>query len=382
MQVLFEIFLQFLILGATSFGGPNAHIAIFKKRFVDDLKWLNEEDFAKLLALSQFLPGPTSSQIGFAIGLEKGGKIGAFLAFIAFTLPSFLLMFFAAIYAFANFSNPTMAAILGGLKLFAIFAISDAAYSMYKNFCKETISRTIFALSFIFLIFYSDSLSQILVILGAFLFGYFYKNETKQNQEISYQKINLSYFLLFLALLLASFLVGNSQNILGMFFEFFKIGSLVFGGGHVVLPLIAQNLQIEHEIFLSGYSLAQSMPGPMFSIASFIGAAKFEQYPLLASLAATFGVFMPGFLLILAFYKSYQYYATKPKIASAISAINASVVAILAVTLANPMVFGVIQDWLDLAFLAIVFILNLKHKVGIITLIFAFCIFSVLNNLL
>lgn len=173
-----SIFWHFFILGLFSFGGPIAHIGYFRKKFVEELKWLSDEEFSKIVALSQFLPGPSSSQVGFTIGLKKGGIIGGILAFIAFTTPSFILLYLAATFQNIYENNSVIYALMSGLKLFAVVIVADATFSMFKALCKTTLSKIIFIFATLFLIFYQSFFSQILVLvisgLVALLFFSFY----------------------------------------------------------------------------------------------------------------------------------------------------------------------------------------------------------------
>ena len=169
-----SIFWHFFILGLFSFGGPIAHIGYFRKKFVEELKWLNDEEFSKIVALSQFLPGPSSSQVGFTIGLKKGGIIGAILAFIAFTTPSFLLLYLAATFQNIYENSTIIYALMSGLKLFAVIIVADATYSMFKTLCKTNLSKIIFVFATLFLIFYQSFFAQIMVLVASGLFAFLF----------------------------------------------------------------------------------------------------------------------------------------------------------------------------------------------------------------
>ena len=285
-----SIFWHFFILGLFSFGGPIAHIGYFRKKFVEELKWLNDEEFSKIVALSQFLPGPSSSQVGFTIGLKKGGIIGAILAFIAFTTPSFLLLYLAATFQNIYENSSVIYALMGGLKLFAVVIVADATFSMFNSLCKTTLSKIIFVFATLFLIFNQSFFAQILVLVVSGLVALFFikeKNETK----ITYQKPYILPLFIFLILLILLPFFANQDKLLSLFNSFYQVGSLVFGGGHVVLPLIKSNINIDENSFLVAYSLAQAVPGPMFTIASYIGVVAFEESPFLGAVVATFAIF-------------------------------------------------------------------------------------------
>ena len=235
MMINISIFWHFFILGLFSFGGPIAHIGYFRKKFVEELKWLNDEEFSKIVALSQFLPGPSSSQVGFTIGLKKGGIIGAIFAFIAFTFQSFLLLYLAATFQNIYENSTIIYALMSGLKLFAVISVADATYSMFKTLCITTTSKIIFVFATLFLIFYQSFFAQIMVLVASGLFAFLFIKE-KDSNKIKYEKpYILPLFIFFLLLIFLPFF-ANQDKLLSLFNSFYQVGSLVFGGGHVVLP--------------------------------------------------------------------------------------------------------------------------------------------------
>ncbi len=273
MSNLIDIFYRFLLLGLVSFGGPIAHIAYFKKTFVDKLKWLDDESYTKIVALSQFLPGPSSSQVGFTIGLRRGGIWGAILAFIAFTLPSFIFLYLIWYFGILQNDSIYVNSIIYALKLFAVVVVLDATLSIFKSFCKDKITVAIFFLASILLIFFSSVFNQIFVLFLCAIFGFlFIKSEIKTKEKIV--SPNFLILSIFLALLFLAFSYEFKNELLNLFFDFYKSGSLVFGGGHVVLPLLQESLgeKIINDTFLVAYSLAQTVSGPMFTIATYLGA--------------------------------------------------------------------------------------------------------------
>jgi chromate transporter len=269
MKNYLDIFWQFLILGFTSFGGPIAHLGYFRKTFVEKLKWLDDVSYARIVALSQFLPGPSSSQVGFSIGLRKGGLIGGLVAFISFTLPSFLTLYFLATLNITNIKNEIVFGIISGLKLFAVIIVMDALFSMFKSFCTTKLTIFIFILSSLVLLVSQNFILQILVIIFAGIIGAIFSKSNIQNEPIEYKKPNIAIFGLFILILIFSFLFNSTNQLINLFNSFYQVGSLVFGGGHVILPLIAQNKLIDENSFLLGYAFAQAVPGPMFTIASY-----------------------------------------------------------------------------------------------------------------
>ena len=370
-----EIFYRFLLLGFVSFGGPVAHIAYFRKAFVDKLKWLDDESYSKIVALSQFLPGPSSSQVGFTIGLKRGGVLGAILAFIGFTLPSFLMLYFLYIYGIFQSENEYIKAVIYALKLFAVVVVLDAILGMFKTFCKDRITIFIFAFSSILLVFFSSFFNQIVVLILSGIIGFmFIKSESKISQKIKLP--NLYILFLFLALLFLAFAFEYKNELLNLFFDFYKSGSLVFGGGHVVLPLLQENLEtkVSNDSFLIAYSLAQTVPGPMFTIATYLGADILKESPILGAVTATIGIFLGGFLLILCFYKSFESFSKNEKLSRIIKAINASVVALLFATLINTIIPNSVYNLFDgiLVLIGFVLIRFLKLNIFYIILIFNF----------
>ncbi len=378
MKNYFEIFWQFLLLGLTSFGGPMAHIGYFRKTFVEKLHWLDDEAYAKIVALSQFLPGPSSSQVGFSIGLKKGGFIGGVLASIAFTAPSFFLLYFLAILNINSIENEIIFGIISGLKLFAVVVVADATLSMFKNFCKTKVTIFIFILSAFILLFYQNFLLQIVVIVFAGVIGAtFIKVESKEQIQ-NYEKPNSIILFLFFTILAFTILANSHNQLINFFNSFYQIGSLVFGGGHVILPLIAENSSVDENSFLVGYALAQAVPGPMFAIASYLGAVSFDTTPLLGAFVATLGIFLPGFLLIMAFEKSFESYSKKTHIATALIGINASVVAMLFAALCNPIIPSAITSIWDLIFVLAGLVIMKKYKIHIFYFICFYCLLGVI----
>lgn len=383
MLNLIDIFYRFLILGLFSFGGPIAHIAYFKKTFVDRLKWLDDESYTKIVALSQFLPGPSSSQVGFTIGLKRGGIVGAILAFIAFTLPSFIFLYLIWYFGALQNDSAYVNSIIYALKLFAVVIVLDATISMFKSFCKDKITISIFFFASILLIFFSSFFNQIFILVLCAVFGFlFIKSEDKTNEKITLP--NLFILFIFLALLFLAFTFQFKNELINLFFNFYKSGSLVFGGGHVVLPILQESLgeKVINDTFLIAYSLAQTVSGPMFTIATYLGADIIKQSPLLGAIIATFGIFLGGFLLILTFYKSYESFSQNEKLSRVIKAINAAVVALLFATLINTIIPSAIYSLFDILVVICGFVLIRYLKVNIFYIIFVFVAIFLIKDFL
>lgn len=374
MYKIFEIFYRFLLLGCISFGGPIAHIAYFKSTFVDKLKWLDEQSYTKIVALSQFLPGPSSSQVGFTIGLKQGGLIGAIFAFIGFTLPSFFILYFLSISQIFQTQNVYIIALIMALKLIAIVVVLDAIYSMFNSFCKDKVSIFIFILSVFILLFISGAFTQILTLVIAGILGFiFAKNSDKvQKQKIKYP--NIFFLILFFILLFILPFASSRHELIDLFTKFYEAGSLVFGGGHVVLPLLQEKVvnEVSTDTFLLAYSLAQMVPGPMFTIATYLGAEIYLSNALLGAFIATLAIFLPGFLLILAFYKSFETISSKRNIKNILSGVNASVVGLLLATMISTLLPSAVDNIFDVILVIIGFCLQRFMKINLLYIIVLF----------
>jgi len=373
---VFEIFYRFLILGFISFGGPIAHLGYFKKTFVDKLKWLDDVRYSKMIALSQFLPGPSSSQVGFSIGLYKGGLFGAISAFIAFTLPSFIALYLLVKYGISSTDNALIVKVIASLKLFAVVIVVDAIFSMYKSFCNSKFTIGIFIVSTIFLIVFNSIFSQIIVLVFSAVLGILFidnKTDTKDQKSKKTKKIPL---VLFFLLLFVLPIISFYSKELEVFKAFYEAGSLVFGGGHVVLPLLENSIgdMVSKDSFILGYSLAQAVPGPMFTIASYLGADIFISSPLKGALIATIAIFLPGFLLILAFYDSFESYTKKANIINAVTAVNAAVVGLLSAVLFSTIIPSAIVSLFDSLIVLIGIFIIRKFKIPILYMILFFII--------
>jgi len=335
--MLVAIFRQFFLLGCMSFGGPAAHLGYFKRHFVDTLNWLSDTRYAQLISLSQALPGPGSSQVGFAIGVERAGVIGGITAFIAFTLPSFLIMLLLAVSA--HQFDAVYFAIIAGLKLFAVVIVADATLTMAKSFCTSAALKHIAVMSTLALLLFPLLGTQIAILVSAAAIGAIWpllqlntQTEPKADTKSAFRWLPLGLFVLLLAI---SFIPLGDD--LALFAPFYQAGAMVFGGGHVVLPVLQAGVPaLSNDQFLSAYASAQAIPGPMFTIATYLGAQLTSEQPLIGAIAATLLIFTPGFLLMLAFQKSWLNLASKPRFASSIAALNAAVVGFLAAALYSP----------------------------------------------
>ena len=366
--------MQFLWLGCISFGGPAAHIGYFQRTFVERLGWLTQAEFAQLLALCQLLPGPASSQLGFAIGRQRAGLGGALAAFAGFTLPSFLLLLAAAIGLGQLGNNIWLDAALHGLKLLALVVVADAVLTMSRQFCKTTRNQGIMVATAAALWWQPGLLTQLVMLAGAALLcARVGAPQTPGPQPSPAQSMPvhqphwptlLLFALLFVGLPLLGGPVGQ------LIADFYRAGSLVFGGGHVVLPLLAESVghSLNQQQFLTGYSLAQLVPGPMFTLATYLGAQLLPASPMGGALLATLALFLPGFLLLWAMGPCWQSWLARPRLAGAVAGINAAVVGLLLAALYQPVWQSAVLAPTDLALAAIGFYLLRVLKLPILAL--------------
>ncbi|MGL6625658.1 chromate efflux transporter [Aeromonas jandaei] len=349
-----EVFWRFLWLGCVSFGGPAAHIGYFQRTFVQRLGWLEQSEFARLLALCQLLPGPASSQLGFAIGRHRAGLGGALAAFVGFTLPSFILLLAAALGVALVGSNLWLASALHGLKLLALIVVADAVLAMSRQFCSNRLAQGIMVATAAALWWLPGLLTQLgMLALAALLSARFQRVEGAQGVSeprfATTSQPNWLLLLLFAALFVGLPLLGGPLGQLVA--DFYRAGALVFGGGHVVLPLLAESVghTLSEQQFLTGYSLAQLVPGPMFTLATYLGAQLLPGTPLLGALAATLALFAPGFLLLWAVGPCWQQWLARPRLAGAVAGINAAVVGLLLAALYQPVWQSAVLAPTDLA---------------------------------
>ncbi|WP_429057508.1 chromate efflux transporter [Aeromonas jandaei] len=357
-----EVFWRFLWLGCVSFGGPAAHIGYFQRTFVQRLGWLEQGEFARQLALCQLLPGPASSQLGFAIGRHRAGLGGALAAFVGFTLPSFILLLTAALGVALVGSNLWLASALHGLKLLALIVVADAVLAMSRQFCSNRLAQGIMVATAAALWWQPGLLTQLgMLALAALLSARFQRGEGRQgageSRSATTSQPNWLLLLLFAALFVGLPLLGGPLGQLVA--DFYRAGALVFGGGHVVLPLLAESVghTLSEQQFLTGYSLAQLVPGPMFTLATYLGAQLLPGTPLLGALSATLALFAPGFLLLWAVGPCWQQWLARPRLAGAVAGINAAVVGLLLAALYQPVWQSAVLAPTDLALAVIGFYL-------------------------
>ncbi|MGZ5927995.1 MAG: chromate efflux transporter [Rhizomicrobium sp.] len=354
----FDVFRIFLRLGLTSFGGPIAHLGYFRRKFVTQLSWLDEAAYADLVGLCQFLPGPASSQVGFALGVSRAGWRGGIAAWLGFTLPSALLLFlFARLQT--SLQGPGAAAALHGLKLVAVAVVAQAVWSMAKALTPDFQRFLIAAVAATLVSVVGGSLGQVgAILLGAVLGLVLCHTQPPTKLEDGAIKpgrvvglVCLAIFFLFLILLPAAAALW-SNHALAVFSAFYRSGALVFGGGHVVLPLLRDAVVkpgwISESSFLTGYGAAQAVPGPLFTVSAYLGAAL-EKPPngLLGALLALIAIFLPGMLILFGALPFWHSLRSQPSAQTALRGINAAVVGILAAALYDPLWRTSVVDWRD-----------------------------------
>ncbi len=380
---MLTIFRTFFALGWVSFGGPAAHIGYFRHTFVEKLRWVSEQEYAQFVALSQFLPGPGSSQVGFAIGYHRGGLAGAWAAFLGFTLPSVLIMLLLAGLSSHLLDTPLFEQVIHGLKLLAIIVVADACLTMYRNFCQQRLTEGLCVLTAVAITLAPGLITQFAVLLIAAFVG---QARLAPQQSFSTTSFSPSWLslLLFASLLLGLPLLAASSPLVELFGHFFQAGSLVFGGGHVVLPLLQNALgdSLSTDQFLTGYAAAQAVPGPMFTLATYLGYVLTPEMPVVGALIATLAVFLPGFLLLLGVLKNWSALAQRPKVAGAMQGVNACVVGLLLAALYQPVWSSTVHAPLDWAALLIGFFLFKVLRLPLIGMVGSALLFGVLSGLI
>lgn len=380
-----KVFWVFLKLGLSSFGGPIAHLGYFRAELVERRRWLGEEQFGQLLAICQFLPGPASSQLGFSLGLLRAGWLGALAAFVAFTLPSALALVVLAT-VLPRLSGPVGLAEIHGLKLVACAVVADAVLGMARKLCPDAARRTMAILAAATLLLVGAAWVQLVVVgLAAMAGTVLLSNSTPRDAvaiPVPYGSRTGGLLLLaFAALLIGLPLVATANDRLPAVAEaFYRAGALVFGGGHVVLPLLEESVVatgwVTPEQFLAGYGAAQAMPGPMFAFSAYLGAVMAAgSNPIVTAAVALGFLFLPGFLLVAGLLPFWQAVSHSAVVAKAIAGVNAAVVGLLGAALYNPVLISGIQGAGDLAIALVAFGLLAVWRVSPLIVV-AWCLFA------
>ncbi len=382
-----EVFATFLRLGLTCFGGPIAHLGYFRREFVERRRWLDEETFIDLVGLCQFLPGPASSQVGFSIGLLRAGWLGGLAAWCGFTLPSVLLLLaFAAIAP--SLGGPIGGGLIHGLKLVAVAVVAQAVWDMARRLCSDK-RRVAIALIAVALLGSLTTLYAQLIVIGIGAVLGLILCRTASSDAVRLPQINHDFrvsrrvgaiaLLLFCVLLfgLPALIEIDPGRSIKVFDAFYRSGALVFGGGHVVLPLLQQQTVatgwISSSSFLAGYGAAQAVPGPLFTFAAYLGwILTGAPNHWTGALLATVGIFLPGLLLVLAALPYWQSLRDRPSMSALLAGVNAAVVGLLAAALYSPVWTSAVLSELDFAIATIGFLLLTRWKAPPLAIV-AFC---------
>ncbi len=378
-----EVLWVALKLGLTSFGGPIAHLGYFERTYVRQRHWLTDEHYGGLVALCQLLPGPTSSQVGFLIGLHRAGWLGALAAWIGFTLPSAGLMYGFALFTPAS-PGVRARAFLHGLMLTAVVVVAQAVWSMARTLAPDLPRRLIAILTCLLLLFQPDAAVQLGALIGGAIAGALIcRSASRSTLEMPVAPhpraawaATVSFVLLLAGLSVAS--VHDHHSPMALASLFYRSGALVFGGGHVVLPLLQQALVpggwLSDDRFLAGYGFAQAMPGPLFTLAAYLGAVSSPSHvSLLWALLALIAVFLPGLLLAISGPSALSRLANNGAAAAAAAGVNAAVVGLLAAALYHPVWTGAVHSVLDVVIVIAAFVLLQRFKIPPI-LVAALCV--------
>ncbi|PVY76800.1 chromate transporter [Tamilnaduibacter salinus] len=365
-MIVREIFLTFLKLGLTAFGGPVAHLGYFREELIRRRGWLEEAAYADLIALCQFLPGPASSQVGFALGLARGGLPGAVAAWTAFTLPSALILM-----AVASGAAMIDASILHGLKLVAVAVVAQALWGMANKLCPDRERAAIAVGALLVLAWVPGSSGQILALIAGGLAGYRWCRPVSQSTGAALsipvsRRLATGCLIAFVALLgglpiLAALIHSPGLSLVD---AFYRAGALVFGGGHVVLPMLESSVVapgwLDQDTFLTGYGAAQAIPGPLFTLSAYLGTAI---NGVTGAALALIAIFLPGLLILLGTLPLWSWLRDRPHARAIMAGVNAAVVGLLASALYDPVWTSTVSGPLDVAIAAGAFVALTRWQV-------------------
>ena len=335
-------------LGLTSFGGPIAHLGYFHEEYVKRRKWIDEQSYADLVALCQFLPGPASSQVSIAIGIARAGLPGGFAAWLGFTLPSALALI-AFAFGIGAFANAADAGWLHGLKVVAVAVVAQAVWGMARSLCPDRERATLAILASIVTLAWPTAVGQLSSIAIAGVVGSIIFPATVSSSSLSHMRFpvekrtGIAAWIIFFTLLIGLPLLRQiaPSHALEVFDSFFRVGSLVFGGGHVVLPLLQAEVVgpgwVTNEQFVAGYGAAQAVPGPLFTFAAYLGAVMgTEPNGWTGAFLTLVAIFLPSFLLVTGALPFWDLLRSVPVFQSALKGVNAAVVGLLLTALYTP----------------------------------------------
>ncbi len=365
------LFLTFLRLGLTSFGGPIAHLGYYRAEFVERRRWLDEAAFTNLVALCQFLPGPSSTQLGFAVGVSRGGLVGGVLAWIGFTTPSAVAL---VAFALGVAGAAQGSGWLQGLKIVAVAVVAQAVWTMARRLCPDTRRATLAVAAAIAVLVAPGVATQIGVLVGGAVVGLAVLRRLAETDAPTALAVPigrataLAALATFATLLIGLPIVaralggGPAGDTLALADAFYRAGALVFGGGHVVLPLLQAEVVppgwVTPDAFVAGYGAAQAVPGPLFAFAAYLGATAAVDVPVVpAALIALVAIFLPGLLLVVGVLPFWGWLTARRGARSALLGVNAAVVGILGAAFYDPIWAGTIGGVADLALALVAFVL-------------------------
>jgi chromate transporter len=375
-----RVFAAFLRLGLTSFGGPIAHLGYFRDEFVGRRGWLRDDEYAELVAICQFLPGPASSQVGMAIGLQRAGLPGALAAWAGFTLPSALMMIGLAMGLLHGAGLP--AGVVQGLKLVAVAVVAHAVWGMARSFCRSMPAVVLMLASAAVLLAWPWGWMQLVVIVAGAVVGLAWRGATNRDDSAGFDAavprrwgiVALTVFALLFALPLLGHAPGSSADV---FSTFYRAGALVFGGGHVVMPLLDAGVVapgwLSQDDFLAGYGAVQAVPGPLFTFAGYLGAAMAAgPGGWSGGVLALLAIFLPSLLLVVGVLPFWRRVRAWPRMRAALAGVNAAVVGLLLAALVDPVAPSALHGAGDALLVASALVAMLALRVPVWALVLAF----------
>lgn len=376
----FAIFCEFLLLGLTSFGGPVAHIAYFRDNFVIKKKWFDEKTYIDIVSFSNFLPGPSSSQVGMCIGYLKSGISGSFFAWLGFTLPSSVIMILFA-FGYSYFDEYISLGFLNGIKAVVVIIVLQAIIGMSRQYLNDPKKILIALFSSVILVLFDLYSYQFLLLSLAAVIGLVLFNDQKKikSGKVKIDFSSIVFILVFLILFISLPIISSFYEIrlIEISDKFFRTGSLVFGGGHVVLPLLKNEILnfnlIEEETFIFGYGLAQAIPGPLFTFSAFLGSSlNIEIGKLASGILCLLMIFLPSFLMVLGVMPYWNFLRSIRNVRSGLIGVNACVVGLLIAAFYNPIIISTFSETNNyiLVFLGgvIIFVFKLPQWLSVLTI--------------
>jgi chromate transporter len=361
-----EVLLTFLKLGVTSFGGPIAHLGYFREELVVRRRWVDEATYTDLVALCQFLPGPASSQVGFSLGLIRAGYWGGLAAWTGFTLPSAVLMT-AFAYGAEELGGPIGQGVIHGLKLVAVAIVAQAVWGMARSFCPDRQRASIACIAALLILLSNSPAMQIAtILLGGIAGAWLCRTPVPASQgtlgtAVS-RRVGTAALTIFCLLLIALPALARVSHGVALFDAFYRSGALVFGGGHVVLPLLSKAFVtpgwVSEDAFLAGYGAAQAVPGPLFTFAAYLGAVvRPGPHGIAGAALGLVGIFLPGILVLLGALPFWDAFRQRAGAQAIMRGVNAAVVGLLGAALYNPLWTSSVKSAGDLAIALLGFVL-------------------------